>query len=133
MKKDKFKDLLLEQIKKIPIIQVACEKVGIARSSIYRWRNEDKDFSQKLDEALIEGEKFINDMSESQLINLIRDKNLPAINLWLRTHHPKYATKVHIEGNIQTEKSLTPEQEELIKKALELGGLNQKNYDSNST
>ena len=41
MKKDKVKDAFLEQLRKVPIIQVACEKVGISRNSVYRWKNED--------------------------------------------------------------------------------------------
>lgn len=124
-RQDGLKDKVLENLRKIPVIQVACERAGISRATYYRWLD-DEEFAFQAAEVVTEGEKFINDMSESQLINLIKDKNLPAINLWLKTHHPKYAAKVQIEGKIQTEQVLTLEQEELIKKALDLGGLNQK-------
>lgn len=90
VKKDRTKILFLTQIHKIPIIQVACEKVGVARSTIYRWIDEDKEFAKALKEALAEGETLINEMSESQLISLIREKNWQAISFWLRKRSPRF-------------------------------------------
>ena len=119
----KYKEKVIENLKKIPVIQVACERTNIARATYYRWRNDDENFKEQSDEAISEGEAFINDMSESQLISLIKDKNLPAINLWLKTHHQKYTNKLRIEGNIQTEKALTPEQQQLVNQALKLASL----------
>ena len=48
-KKNKIQNIFLEELKKIPIILVACEKSGISRNSIYRWKKEDKDFSKSMD------------------------------------------------------------------------------------
>lgn len=126
----KDKTALLENLKSIPIIEVACSKASIGRATYYRWRNEDETFSKDADEAIAEGEKRINDLSESQLISLIKDRSMPGIAFWLRAHHSKYATKVQFEGSIQTDKSLTPEQEELIKKALTHSGLTEESYES---
>lgn len=123
MKKDKLKDLLIEQLKEMPITQLACKKAGVGRSSYYRWRK-DPEFAKAADAAIAEGEALITDMSESQLIGLIRDKNFPAIQLWLRHHHPKYTNKVEVTGHLNMkEEPLTPEQEELVEKALGLAGL----------
>ena len=44
MKTKKDKELILEQLRKTPIVQVACEKTGIARATYYRWRKKDKRF-----------------------------------------------------------------------------------------
>jgi predicted DNA binding protein len=121
MKRDKTKELLIEQLKKTPIIQIACEKTQVARASFYRWKNEDKEFSKATEEALLEGETFITEMSESQLISMIRDGNFQAVQLWLRHHHPSYANKVEITGNIKhSDEELTPEQMALVKAALRL-------------
>ena len=38
-----------------------------------------------MEEALPEGEAVINDISETQLLTLIKEKNWPAIAFWLRT------------------------------------------------
>jgi len=124
MKTEKEKQLLIEQLKKTPIVQIACERVGVGRATYYRWRKEDEEFKKTTDEAIIEGEMLITEQSESQLISLIRDKNFPAIQLWLKSHHPKYTSKVEVTGNLNVkEEPLTLEQEELVEKALQLAGL----------
>lgn len=89
--KENKKTLVLEQLKKIPIIQVACERVGIARATYYRWCKNEK-FEQLADEAMVEGEKFISDMSESQLVALVGEKHWPATRYWLEHHSPNYLT-----------------------------------------
>ena len=115
------KELLLKELKKTPIVQIACQKTGIGRATYYRWRKEDKDFSKTADEAIREGELFINDMSESQIISLNREKNWSAISFWLRHHHPKYADKIKIDASIRNvSEELTPGEKALIRKALRL-------------
>ena len=120
----KNKEELLEQLKKRPIVQIACEKAGIGRATYYRWRKEDKEFAEKADQALQEGSLLVNDMAESQLMSAIRDKNLTAIIFWLKNHHPSYATKVEVTAKLKADsEALTPEQEALVTKALQLAAL----------
>lgn len=121
MKKDKVKDAFLEQLRKVPIIQVACEKVGISRNSVYRWKNEDPEFEKELTTALEEGEALVNDMSENQLLVLIREKNWHAISFWLRKRNPKFKDKIEVEVAPRQEE-LTPEQEATVREALRLAG-----------
>jgi hypothetical protein len=124
MKTDKNKVLLIQQLKKTPIIQVSCEKVGIGRATYYRWKQDDLDFATQADEALLEGSLLVNDVAESQLISAIKDKNLTAIIFWLRHHHPNYATKVEVTARLKADNEiLTPEQEELVTRALKLASL----------
>jgi hypothetical protein len=119
MKKNKVKDAFLEQLRKVPIVQVSCEKTGISRNSVYRWRNEDEEFRKAMEEALAEGEALVNDMSENQLLSLIRDKNWSAISFWLRHRNPKFRERVEITTKVeQVDIPLTPEQEELMKEGL---------------
>ncbi|MFA5967139.1 MAG: hypothetical protein WC805_01295 [Patescibacteria group bacterium] len=131
MKRDTHKESLLEQLKKTPIIHVACEKSGVGRATYYRWRKEDTEFALACDESLQEGSSLINDMAESQLISAIKDKNLGAIIFWLKNHHPQYATRVEVTAKLHNQDPLTPEQEELIKKALELASLHQADLVTN--
>lgn len=132
-KQTKNKELVLVQLRKMPILQIACERAGVARSTYYRWREEDGDFKKSADEAIVEGEALITDMTESQLISLIRDKHFPAVQLWLRQHHPKYTSKVELSGRLTIEdEPLTPEQEALIKQALELAGISEENHEQSS-
>jgi hypothetical protein len=77
------------------------------------------------DEALYTGCQLVNDLAESMLISSIKDKNITAILAWLRTHHPAYANRVEITANTKNpeEEKLTPEKQELLKKALEMASL----------
>ncbi len=115
---DEQKKLFLEQLKKTPIIQVVCEKTGISRASYYRLRGEEE-FRKAADEAIAEGEALINDMSEVQVISLIKDRNWPAIRFWLQHNSPKYANRLEVSANInQPKEKMTPEQETVVRKAL---------------
>lgn len=115
------KQLVIDQLQIIPIVQVVCEKTGVGRSTYYRWRKEDSDFKKEADKALRKGSLLINDLAESQLISAIKDKNLTAIIFWLKYHHPAYTTKVELHGSLDHKmETLTPKQEQLITKALSL-------------
>ena len=120
MKKDKSQAPFLLELEKVPIVQIACEKTGVSRNSVYRWRKEDKEFSRKMDEALANGISFVNDMSESQLLSLIKDKSYQALSFWLRHRHDAYKTKVEVTGRITTVDELTEEQEKIVRKALSM-------------
>lgn len=124
LKTEESKARLVEQLKKTPIVQIACEKEGIGRASYYRWRKEDPEFADAADEALCSGKSLISDLAESQLIKAIRDGNMTAIIYWLKNQHPDYKTRVELSGRLETiGKKLTPEQEEIIEKALQFASL----------
>lgn len=124
MKNEQEKERLVEQLRKTPIVQVACEKMGVGRATYYRWLKEDKGFAQKADDALREGSLLINDMAESQLISAIKDKNIAAIIYWLRHHHPAYTNRLEIDAHIKkVPDELTMEEEEMVREALRLASL----------
>lgn len=120
----KIKEDLLDQLKKTPIVHVACQKINVGRATYYRWRHDDEEFSQKADEAISEGSLLINDIAESQLMTAIKNQNLTAIIFWLKHHHPNYATKFEVTARLKADNEiLTPEQEALVTKALKLAAL----------
>lgn len=123
IRKKKNKELLIKQLKKTPVVEVACKKLSIGRASYYRWRKEDENFREKADEALLIGKHFINDMAESQLIRAIQEGNMTSIIFWLKHHHRDYKTKVELSGELRTKSQLTDEQNEIIQKALKYAGL----------
>lgn len=120
----KQKQEFLEQIKRTPIVQIACEKAVISRATIYRWRDADKEFAEAMDTALREGKLLVNDVAESQLMAAIRERNMTAIIFWLKHHHQEYVQRIKIDAQISnlTEK-LTPEQESVVREALRLAAL----------
>ena len=127
-KKNKIKGSFLDELRKIPIVQVACEKSGVSRNSVYRWRKEDEEFSKEMDVAIQEGEDLVNDMSESQLLTLIKEKHFSALSFWLRHRNPKYKEKVEVTTKVSLgDTPLTSEQEAMVKRALELATFNNNN------
>lgn len=117
------KAILLEQLKKTPIVQIACEKTGTGRTTYYRWRKEDDAFRKEADEALKEGKTLVNDMAESQLLSAIRDGNMTAIIFWLKNQHKDYMTRMEVTTKLAENDQLTPEQEQSIRNALNLAAL----------
>lgn len=132
-KTEQTKEALLEQLKKTPIVQIACEKLGISRWTFYRWKKEDADFSKKVDGALFDGRLLVNDLAESQLIGAVKDRNFSAIMYWLKHHHPSYKTKIQIEGELEITEEIDPEQKEIVLKALELARITLNNHDESGT
>ena len=117
----KEKEIILEQLKKTPIVQVVCEKTGIGRSTYYRWKKEDSKFAGLADAAILEGSLLVNDMAESQLLSAIRDKNMTAIIFWLKHHHPAYETRIELrQATSKIKEKLTQRQEKIIKEALKI-------------
>jgi len=119
----KNKQALIAIFKEMPIIEVAVKRVGISRDTYYRWKQDDKAFFQQSEDAVSQGIEFINDMSESQLITLIKEKKMPAITLWLRHNNPKYASKTDIATKTTPIEELTTEQKATVEQALRLANL----------
>lgn len=130
MKSNDTKKLFLENLKKVPIIQVACEKAGISRATVYRWRDKDKKFRKILNEALSQGEALINDMGESQLISLMKEKNFSAIRFWLNHRHDKFKERVEITTKSEEQEKLSPEQQKIVKEALKLASFGKKKMNN---
>lgn len=107
---EKDKKALVVQLRKTPIVQLACERVGVARSTYYRWRADDRIFARAADHAIEGGKFFINDLAESKLMQLIQNNNLTAIIFWLKHNHPMYTNRVVHEYDLTCERFSTEEQ-----------------------
>lgn len=128
MKKPKYSRQFLEELKKVPIVQVACEKTGVSRNTVYRWKRDDLDFAAEFDDALAEGVNYENDMSESQLLQLIKDQNFSAVRFWLNKRHPAYKEKLEVVNKHEIFE-LTDSQKKTIKQALKLTNPKTKDHD----
>ena len=111
------KKLLLEHLEKTPIVQIACEKSGVGRSTYYRWLEQDKKFARSAKQALSKGVLIMNDLAESQLLKSVRDGNMTAIIFWLKSRHLSYWNKLEIVENNDKEE-LTKAQKEVIRRVL---------------
>jgi hypothetical protein len=120
-KQIKQKADIIEALKLMPIVEYACKKAGLGRTNYYRFRKSDQVFAQAADESINEGTAFVNDMAESGLLQGIKKQEFPSIAFWLKHRHPKFASKLEINAKVEvSEGSLTPKDEELRRRALEL-------------
>jgi transposase-like protein len=119
-----YKQRIVANLQKTPIVEIVCQQSGIPRSTYYRWRKEDQAFADAADEALAHSSALINDLAESQLISAIKEKNLTAIIFWLKHHHLAYETRIKVDANVRLEpQELTPEQADLVAQGLRHAGL----------
>ncbi len=133
-RQNKLKQAFLEQLKRSPTIETSCQKVGIARATIYRWIKASKKFEKKVDESLNEGRIFMSDIAENQLFSLIGEKDISAIRMYLSTHNSRYSNKLELSGTITNrDEPLTSEQKALIKKALKLSSLSDHEKEKTNT
>lgn len=121
---EESKKLLVENLKKTPIISVVCERLRIGRASYYRWR-EDPEFAKACDLAINEGSQVINDLAEAQLVTAIKNGNLGAIIFWLKNRHSMYRTRLELSAVNHFE--LSAEEQKKINRALLLSGLIEEN------
>lgn len=93
MKSLKEKTLFLEQVEKIPIIQVVCEKTNISRATYYRWIKTNPKFKKQIIKATNNGISLMNDVAESKLLSAVKDGHMTAIIFWLKNNNPRYSDK----------------------------------------
>jgi hypothetical protein len=91
MKKTKaILDRLIVELEKTPIIQIACDKVGISRNTFYRWMKEDKGFLSRVSEAMSLGTGLVNDVAVSNVLEGIKKKDAMYTKYWLDRKHPDF-------------------------------------------
>ena len=83
MKKSKaFKQKVLTALEKhLGVITTACKEVGLDRSNLYRWMDEDYEFRQAVNEI----KDVAIDLAETELHKQIKDGNITAIIFYLKT------------------------------------------------
>lgn len=96
MKGKYYKLKFIEQLKEAPFFSYAAKKAGVARATIYRWYNGDKEFKEAVDSALTDGRSQLGDLAEMKLIEKIKEKDLGAIKFYLQNNSPRYRPKLPI-------------------------------------
>ncbi len=122
-KNNKTKELILDQIRKIPIIELACQKADVSRMTLLRWKKDDPKFAKDIDEAMNMGKSLISDVAEANLINAIKQGNMRGIIFWLTHQKDEYRNKIELSGSMtHIREELTDDEVEILRQALELAG-----------
>ncbi|MCX6760345.1 MAG: hypothetical protein NTW46_03325 [Candidatus Nealsonbacteria bacterium] len=123
MKNEKEKTLLIEQLKKMPIVEIAVNKAGISRATFYRWKKDDPEFAKEIGEALLTGKSMISDVAESQLISAIKTGDMRGITFWLTHNKNEYRNKIELSGSLsQIREDLTEDEAKILRQVLKLAG-----------
>lgn len=90
---DKTKQKLLKELEKTGNVYLACLKVGIDRSTHYRWLDSDKVFKKQASQAIRRGKENSCDIAKHALMLKVKDKDMRAIEYLLSHNDPAYKRK----------------------------------------
>lgn len=94
-RQEKQKQEFIETFKKMPNVLAVCQRIGVGRTTYYRWLKEDKAFSQQIDEAEQLGREHLNDAIELALIQKAKEMNPTAMIYFLKHNHPRYTENLY--------------------------------------
>lgn len=118
--KNRQKKLMLEELRKTPIIQFVCQKYNVPRSTFYRWMNKNRKFKKAVNDALKDGDGLINDLAVSHTISKIKDGDKTMIIFWLKNKHTDFSEIKYVSSKRMPidENPMTPEKAAEIARAL---------------
>lgn len=90
-RQEKLKMKVIEELDKIPVVEVAVKKAGASSSTYYRWLQDDREFAKAAGLALENGVARINDIAESKVITGIYNDKADYVKFWLRARKIEYA------------------------------------------
>lgn len=112
----------IQHLKEIPIPTYVCQRIGVPKSTYYKWRKIDEAFKEASDEAIISGKLSLNDIAKSQLVKLINDGDYRSISFWLKHNDPDFNPRLTLE--IQSaERRYDPAQLKELEQAMFNAGL----------
>jgi hypothetical protein len=94
-----------EELKKVPNIKHVCKKLGIDRSTFYRWRIRHHFFEKAITDALYIGRESINDSAESVIINGVQNGDMKCATYWLSHNHERYIAVERVPYHQHLEKT----------------------------
>ena len=59
------KKRIVDQLREMPIVEVACRRAGVARATYYRWLKKDAEFAKLCREALEHSTSAVSDIAEA--------------------------------------------------------------------
>lgn len=90
--KEKTQARLIKAFKENPITSSVCKKIGVARSTYYRWLDEDYEFKKEAEAALEIGRNRMVDVAESKLLSRVNEGDQRAVEFYLKNNSKRYVT-----------------------------------------
>ena len=105
---------MVEYLERTPVVESACSKLGISRSTHYRWMESEPEYKNDINRALEQGRSVVDDVAESHLISGVKDGNIGAVKFWLANNNERYKRSVQI-----IKQEMSPVPEEIVDKFLQ--------------
>jgi ABC-type cobalamin/Fe3+-siderophores transport system ATPase subunit len=90
----KAKAAVLEQLAQYPVVTNACKRASVGRATYYKWLESDAKFARSVEQATIDGKRFVTDMAKAQLLKLMSNGDKTAIIFLLKNYDPDFTDKV---------------------------------------
>lgn len=95
----------IQIIEETPLINYACKKVGIGRTTFYRWMKDNLEFKISVERALKNGRSYWVEVAESSLMKNVKNGRMDAVKFFLTHNDSRYIPKRTLPLN-----PLTPEE-----------------------
>lgn len=110
---------LLEKLKTVPVVTIACKLTNVSRATFYRWIKENEKFARTVDEAINESTGIVTDMAESNVIGHVKKGDINTSKYWLKYHHHVYGAKLR-ELKTRYHAEISKEDKQRIRRAIRL-------------
>lgn len=87
----KLKSLFIETLERVPLVEHACAKLGVARATYYRWCNNDSEFFASCKNAQDKGREVYCDLAESKIMARINNDDRWAEEYYLSHNSSRYS------------------------------------------
>jgi leucyl aminopeptidase len=87
---DPTRQKLLKEIEKSGNVYLSCLKIGVDKSTFYRWKEQDKEFKKESTKAVRTGRENNSDVAEQALMLKVKEKNMDAIKYVLGHNSQRY-------------------------------------------
>ena len=87
------KSKLIRILEETPLVNYACKKVGIGRTTFYRWVHSNPDFRREVERAIESGRSQWIEVAESALMKNVKNGTMDAVKFFLVNNAEQYAPK----------------------------------------
>lgn len=90
MKSERHRQKIIEELRRTPIVEIACKNAGVGRTAFYEWLKRNKKFRAQVEDAMLSSRATVTDLAESKLIGKIKEGSFKEIEFWLRNNSSTY-------------------------------------------
>lgn len=90
MKSERHRQKIIEELRKTPIVEIACKNAGVGRTTFYDWIKRNQRFRAQVEEAMLVSRESVNDLAEARMIGKIKEGSFKETRFWLEHNSPIY-------------------------------------------